>query len=53
MQPAAQMSIAVVWVGDCNKSSGARYHNVTTRGVIGWMGSPKRRANPKSAKKSI
>ena len=50
MQPAAQISIAVVWVGELSKSSGARYQRVTTRGVIGLIGSPNRRASPKSAK---
>ena len=49
MHPAAQISMAVVCVVDCSRSSGARYQSVTTRGVIARVGSPNRRANPKSA----
>lgn len=49
MQPVAHMSMLVVWVRVCNKSSGARYQRVTTLGVIGLTGSPNQRASPKSA----
>ena len=51
IQPAAHMSTDVVWVRACNSSSGARYHRVTTRGVIGRKGRPNQRAKPKSATK--
>lgn len=50
MQPAAHMSSAGVWRGACSSSSGARYHNVTTRGVAQRAGAPSHRASPKSAK---
>jgi len=49
MQPAAHMSTEVVWVRACSSSSGALYHKVTTRGVIGRKGRPNQRAKPKSA----
>jgi len=51
IQPAAHMSTDVVWVRACSSSSGARYHRVTTRGVIGRKGRPNQRAKPKSATK--
>ena len=40
MQPLLHISMAVVWVRAFNKSSGARYHSVTTFGVNGFRGSP-------------
>lgn len=49
IQPTAHMSMAVVWTGEPSRSSGARYHRVTTCGVIGLGGIPKYRAKPKSA----
>lgn len=53
IQPAAHISTLVVWVGACNKSSGALYHRVTTCGVIGRKGTPNHLARPKSAKITI
>ena len=50
MQPAAHISTLVVWVLACNKSSGARYHKVTTFGDMGLTGKPNHLAKPKSAK---
>lgn len=50
MQPAAHMSTDVVCVRAWSNNSGARYHKVTTRGVIGRTGRPNHRANPKSAR---
>lgn len=41
--------MAVVNLGEPNKTSGALYHNVTTFAVIFLGGTPKKRANPKSA----
>lgn len=49
IQPIAHMSMAVVCVVEPSSSSGARYHSVTTRGVIGRGGMPNFRASPKSA----
>jgi len=41
--------MAVVNLGDPNKTSGALYQSVTTLAVIFFGGTPKKRANPKSA----
>lgn len=43
------ISTAVVYVEAPKSNSGARYHNVTTLGVIGFSGVPNLRASPKSA----
>lgn len=45
----AHISIAVVNLGDPNKTSGALYQSVTTLAVIFFGGTPKKRAKPKSA----
>jgi len=50
MHPVAHISIAVVNLGEPNKTSGALYQSVTTFAVIFFGGTPKKRANPKSAK---
>jgi len=50
MHPVAHISMAVVNLGEPNKTSGALYHSVTTFAVIFFGGTPKKRANPKSAK---
>lgn len=49
MQPAAHISMAVVCVFAPSNSSGARYHNVTTPGVIDVSVRLDKRAKPKSA----
>lgn len=41
--------MAVVNLGDPNNTSGALYQRVTTLAVIFFGGTPKKRANPKSA----
>lgn len=41
--------MAVVNLGEPNKTSGALYQSVTTLAVIFLGGTPKKRANPKSA----
>lgn len=49
IHPVAHISIAVVNLGDPNNTSGALYQRVTTLAVIFFGGTPKKRANPKSA----
>lgn len=49
-QPTAHISTAHSCCREPSKSSGLRYHNVTTTGVIGLLGSPAVLASPKSAK---
>lgn len=49
IHPVAHISIAVVNLGDPNNTSGALYQSVTTFAVIFFGGTPKKRANPKSA----
>lgn len=52
MHPVAHISIAVVSLGEPNKTSGALYQSVTTLAVIFFGGTPKKRANPKSAEQN-
>jgi len=48
IQPTDHMSIDVLYSLAPSRSSGARYHNVTTIGVYGRSGEPYSRARPKS-----
>lgn len=49
MQPADQISMLVLYVREPSRTSGARYHNVTTSLENVLTGIPKARAKPKSA----
>lgn len=48
MHPADHISIDVSYFSYPSNSSGALYHNVTTKLVYGLRGKPNLRANPKS-----
>lgn len=49
MQPADHMSIEVEYILAPNRTSGGRYHKVTTSDEKNRTGIPKARAKPKSA----
>lgn len=53
MQPIDHTSIAVLYDYDPNKISGALYRKVATSCVYDLSGSPKVRANPKSANLTV